>query len=94
MMNRKLRVKVNKHPDPDAVASAGMRRLPGRMLRKLTVQSGRCAVLLPGRDVQSIEIIDNDQATSSHKRRGPFADEDFESFMKAVFGPDQADEVA
>lgn len=93
-MSRKLRVKVNKHPDPDAVVSAGMRRLSGRVLRKLTGHSGRCAVLLPGRDVQSIEIIDNDQATSSHKRRGSFADEDFESFMKAVFGPDQEDEVA
>lgn len=93
-MSRKLRVKVSKHSDPDAVASVGMRRLPGRVLRQLTGHSGRCAVLLPGRDVQSIEIIDNDQATSSHKRRGSFADEDFESFMKAVFGPDQADEVA
>lgn len=68
-MNRKLRVKVSKHSDPDAVVSAGMRRLSRRVLRKLTGQSGRCAVLLPGRDVQSIEIIDNDQATSSHKRR-------------------------
>ena len=93
-MSRKLRVKVSKHSDPDAVASVGMRRLSRRMLRKLTGHSGRCAVLLPGRDVQSIEIIDNDQATSSHKRCDSFADEDFESFMKAVFGPDQADEVA
>ena len=87
-MSRKLRVKVSKHSDPDAVASGG------RVLRKLTGQSGRCAVLLPGRDVQSIEIIDNDQSKISGKRRGSFADEDFESFMKAVFGPDQADEVA
>ena len=44
--------------------------------------------------MQSIEIIDNDQSKISGKRRGSFADEDFESFMKAVFGPDQADEVA
>lgn len=93
-MSRKLRVKVNKHPDPDAVVSAGMRRLPGRMLRKLTGRKERCAVLLPGRDVQSIEIIDNDQSKISGKRRGSFADEDFESFMKAVFGPDQGDDVA
>lgn len=61
-MSRKLRVKVSKHSDPDAVVSAGMRRLSRRVLRKLTGHSGRCAVLLPGRDVQSIEIIDNDQA--------------------------------
>lgn len=93
-MSRKLRVKVSKHSDLDAVASVGMRRLSGRVLRKLTGQSGRCAVLLPGRDVQSIEIIDNDQSKISGKRRGSFSDEDFESFMKAVFGPDQADEVA
>ena len=93
-MSRKLRVKVSKHSDPDAVASVGMRRLSGRVLRKLTGHSGRCAVLLPGRDVQSIEIIDNDQSKISGKRRCSFADEDFESFMKAVFGPDQADEVA
>ena len=93
-MSRKLRVKVSKHSDPDAVASVGMRRLSRRVLRKLTGHSGRCAVLLPGRDVQSIEVIDNDQSKISGKRRGSFADEDFESFMKAVFGPDQADEVA
>lgn len=93
-MSRKLRVKVSKHPDPDAVASVGMRRLSGRVLRKLTGQSRRCAVLLPGRDVQSIEIIDSDQPKPAGKRRGSFVDEDFESFMKAIFGPDQADEVA
>ena len=93
-MSRKLRVKVSKHSDPDAVVSAGMRRLSRRVLRKLTGHSGRCAVLLPGRDVQSIEIIDNDQATSSDKRRGSFGDEDYKSFMKAVFGPDHAGEVA
>ena len=93
-MSRKLRLNVSKHSDPDAVVSAGMRRLSRRVLRKLTGHSGRCAVLLPGRDVQSIEIIDNDHATSSPKRRGSFADEDFESFMKAVFGPDHAGEVA
>lgn len=69
-MSRKLRVKISKHPDPDAAASVGIRRLSRRVLRKLTGRNGRCAVLLPGRDVQSIEIIDNDQATSSHKRRG------------------------
>ena len=50
-MSRKLRVKVSKHSDPDAVVSAGMRRLSRRVLRKLTGHSGRCAVLLPGRDV-------------------------------------------
>ena len=93
-MSRKLRVKVSKHSDPDAVVSAGMRRLSRRVLRKLTGHSGRCAVLLPGRDVQSIEIIDNDQATSSHKRRGSFADEDFDSFINSLFGPDHAGEVA
>lgn len=93
-MNRKLRVKVGKRHDPDAMASVGMRHIPGRILRKLTGRTGRCAVLLPGRDVQSIEIIDSDQASSSRRRRGSFADEDFDSFVKAVFGPDQEKEAA
>lgn len=51
-------------------------------------------MLLPGRDVQPIEVIDNNQTVSSHRRRDPFADRDFESPMKVVFGPDQVGKMA
>ena len=86
-MSRKLRVKVSKQPAPDAVASVGMLRLPKRMLRKIQGESDRCAVLLPGQDVEAIEIIDHTGSKPSKY------DADFDAFVDALFGEDEERDV-
>lgn len=86
-MSRKLRVKVSQKHDPNAVASVGMLNLPQRVLRKIRGQNQRCAVLLPGRDVETIEIIDH---TGSKPSR---LDDDFDAFVDALFGKDEERDI-
>lgn len=58
-MASKLRIKVGKRPSPDAAIALGRRTLSSRTLRKIFGRanpSHKVAILLPGADVNRIEV--------------------------------------
>lgn len=58
-MSTKLKLKIGKHPNPDAPLSAKEIRVTKRMLRTIfgTAQpQHRMAVLLPGSDTTNVEV--------------------------------------
>lgn len=60
-MSTKLKLKIGKNPNPDAALSAKEIRVTKRMLRAIfgTAQpQHRMAVLVPGNQVGSVEIVE------------------------------------
>ncbi len=56
----RLRIRVTDEPDDDALVSARSVTLRQRLLAKLFGRSQRVTVLVPGRQVSSVEIVEPD----------------------------------
>ncbi|VEI13879.1 hypothetical protein [Trueperella bialowiezensis] len=54
----KLRIRVTDQPDPDALVSARTVTLRERLLARLLGRKQQVTVVVPGRQVSSIEVIE------------------------------------
>ena len=77
-MRRKLRIQVANQPSEDALLSTRQVSLPRRLLRRITGRTDRAAVLLIGKDIDQVELIDNSTAAAN--------DDGLMDLYDAIFG--------